>query len=642
MPTTSPESRPLPLPLQQILDGQSWSPLSLSSHSVSTEYFSNTTSPYSITNSPEFGAASLSQSVLHQDPPRDGLGDWAVYEPSPLIGSPVRLSPKEITWSQPIPLESDPVVPCCEFTNFIIEDSCSQPITETPTELRYTLSQEEVDQDMVEMTCGPKLEEHFWPIRYQIRHGKLHAYENATHALIVYARKTIQPAIVSKLTSELASCRVCSHSSLAAFLEGSLGQYERLSQIAAELRATNLKEYTEAVWEDNLMIMLVFHEMLASKADLEDLMKLQGKKAQFILDLTQNAISTHSDFVHIIHGGSPRLRGPRRTFLNDVKRLGLLRRVDRVFALSDARRFLVGLSEACDLLPSSLTIHGLGNTKTDPVSGGGFADVYKEHFQGNWVALKRLRVFQTDGDENLQIRRKFCREALIWKNLDHDYVLPFLGVDSESFPGFFCMVSPWMNRGSVVTSKDGPEADRIPVLMHEIAVGLQYLHSQNVVHGDLRGANILLDDQGHIRLADFGLAVFADGPLAPTNRGGSTRWMAPELLDPSSCGLEVFQRTFASDVYSFACVCLEMYTRKPPFAEMFYEGAVLLKVVKGDRPEFPPIVPDWCSQLMSKCWSHIPVLRPGTENIIESILTEQPEESGVVLDCATTTLRRET
>ncbi|KAJ6489033.1 kinase-like domain-containing protein [Mycena sanguinolenta] len=350
-------------------------------------------------------------------------------------------------------------------------------------------------------------------------------------------------------------------------------------------------------------------------------MQFQGNKAQFILDLTQNAIVTHADFVHVIRGGSPRLRGPRRTFLNNLVRLGLLRNVDRVSILPDARRFLVALSETCDLLPSSLMIHGLRNTTKDPVSGGAFADVYKEQLRGNWVALKRLRVFGTDGAENVEIRRKFCREALIWKNLDHDYVLPFLGVDSQSFPGFFCMVSPWMDRGPIVTAKGGPETDRIPVLMHEIAVGLHYLHSQNVVHGDLRGANILLDDQGHIRLSDFGLAVFADGPLAPTNRGGSTRWMAPELLDPSSCGLEVFQRTFASDVYSFACVGLELYTGKPPFAdEQLPEGAVLLKVVKGDRPKCPSIIPDWCNHIITKCWSHIPVNRLGTETIIELIV----------------------
>ncbi|KAJ7724834.1 kinase-like domain-containing protein, partial [Mycena metata] len=219
-----------------------------------------------------------------------------------------------------------------------------------------------------------------------------------------------------------------------------------------------------------------------------------------------------------------------------------------------------------------------------------------------------------------KIGQKFYREALIWKNLDHEYVLPFLGVDSASFPGFLCMVSPWMSKGAIVTTRGGPNINSIPILMYEIAVGLQYLHSENIVHGDLRGANILLDDEGHARLADFGLTAFADGPLAPTKRGGSTRWMAPELLDPASCGLDVFRRTYVTDVYSFACVCLEMYTGMPPFSDIISEGAVLLKVIKGDRPECPVTMPDWCTQYITECWSHTPTNRPGIASIIESIV----------------------
>ncbi|KAF7375636.1 hypothetical protein MSAN_00452700 [Mycena sanguinolenta] len=626
------EVRPPSWALQRMLDENqwSWTPLCLSSHSASTEYFSHAGTPYAVANS-EFWATppqAILKSFLSRDreesvPSRSGSFDWTDKNPLPapnspentihLPSNPSSLWTEEFPWSEPVALEHS-ISRCCEFTPDATEDSYSESASETPAEPQYTMSQEEVDENMVEMTCGPKLEEQFWPIRYQIRHGKLHAYENAIHALIVHARKTVQPAVVSKLTSQLASCRVCYHSSLASFLDESLGQYERLLQVATELRATDLKDFTEAVWEDNLIIILVLHETLASKADLDDLMQFQGKKAQFILDLTQNAIVTHADFVHIIRGGSPRLRGPRRTFLNNLVRLGLLRNVDRVSILPDARRFLVAFSETCDLLPSSLMIHGLRNTRTDPVSGGAFADEIGS-LSNDYV------FFGTDGAENVQIRRKFCKEALIWKNLDHHYVLPFLGVDSQSFPGFLCMVSPWMYRGPIVTAKGGPDTDHIPVLMHEIAVGLQYLHSQNVVHGDLRGANILLDDEGHIRLTDFGLAVFSDGPLAPTNRGGSTRWMAPELLDPTSCGLEVFQRTFASDVYSFACVGLELYTGKPPFAdEKLSEGAVLLGVVKGDRPKCPSIIPDWCSQMILKCWAHIPVDRPGTETIIELIV----------------------
>ena len=55
-----------------------------------------------------------------------------------------------------------------------IPDLCSEPTSDTPVEHPDTLSQDEVDKDAVEMTCGARLEEHFWPIRYQIRHGQLH------------------------------------------------------------------------------------------------------------------------------------------------------------------------------------------------------------------------------------------------------------------------------------------------------------------------------------------------------------------------------------------------------------------------------------------------------------------------------------
>ncbi|KAJ7471199.1 kinase-like domain-containing protein [Mycena galericulata] len=622
-----------------------WFPVRVSSPSASTDYFSSKSN----------SGAATSQWV----PPADQVVDsdpWSMVD-YPVVYPAVdslgwdrwdatrksldsTFSHHKLTWSQPIPLADHTIEYFAEFPKLLPIPQTTHDLhsenTESPTELRYTLSQDEVDKNMIEMTCGPKLEEHFWPIRSRIRHGKLQAYENATHALIVHARKESKPAVLCKLTSELASSPLGSALSLASFLDESQDRYDRLRQIASDLQAADLQTFREAVWGDNLMIILVFYEILTSKTDLDHIMNVRGNKAQFILDLMQDALETHTELVHILNGGSPRMRGSRRTFLNNIIDQGLLRNMDRVSAHLDARRVLVSLSEACDLLPSSSAIHGIQLPSAHPIFGGAFGDIYKAEYRGNHVALKRLRLFQTDNPENISTRLRFCREALIWKNLEHDYLLPFLGVDSESFPGFMCMVSPWMDKGPIVTARGGPDTDRIPFLvcarflvilavsltslqMYEIAVGLQYLHSQNIIHGDLRGANILIDDQGHARLADFGLTVFADGPLAPTNRGGSTRWMAPELLDPESCGLEVFQRTFATDIYSFGCVCLELYTGKAPFFGI-PEGAVLLRVIKGDRPKCLPLVPDWCNQIIAKCWSHLPGDRPGTVSIIESIV----------------------
>lgn len=85
----------------------------------------------------------------------------------------------------------------------------------------------------------------------------------------------------------------------------------------------------------------------------------------------------------------------------------------------------------------------------------------------------------------------------------------------------------------------------------------------NVVHGDLRGTNILVSDDWNACLADFGLTSATEAPTAEgaltssSNHAGSARWFAPELVQPTSFGCERFARTPASDVYAFACVCLE-------------------------------------------------------------------------------------
>jgi serine/threonine protein kinase len=104
--------------------------------------------------------------------------------------------------------------------------------------------------------------------------------------------------------------------------------------------------------------------------------------------------------------------------------------------------------------------------------------------------------------------------------------------------------------------------------LYEVAQGVEYLHCLKFIHGDLRGvryaitqphlvlfiyyqANILIDSDRRPRIADFGLAEVADATAVSINQCGSVRWMAPELL-------ETFQRTLATDVYAFACVCLEV------------------------------------------------------------------------------------
>ncbi|KAJ3482587.1 hypothetical protein NLI96_g6879 [Meripilus lineatus] len=230
------------------------------------------------------------------------------------------------------------------------------------------------------------------------------------------------------------------------------------------------------------------------------------------------------------------------------------------------------------IVPQALMLKGFVISNGDSVGGGGFADIYKGTYRQVPVALKRLRVFQTlEESKRKSLRKAFYREALIWHQLDHPHVLSLLGVSEDASGRMLYMVLPWIEYGNVRQLLDqkmretqfrGPFfLTTITIWLLEIAQGLSYLHSEGVVHGDLRGVNILVDSNGKMKLADFGLAVIAEAgeSLTATIRGGAFGWLAPELIDPESFGLPNTRPTFASDVYSFACVCIELLSCRSPF-----------------------------------------------------------------------------
>ncbi|KAJ6486751.1 kinase-like domain-containing protein [Mycena sanguinolenta] len=278
------------------------------------------------------------------------------------------------------------------------------------------------------------------------------------------------------------------------------------------------------------------------------------------------------------------------------------------------------ISEAQEQLPSSLFITGVNDRDEHPTFGGGFSDVYQASYQGKTVALKRLRTFTADSTPH-RTRLQFYKEALVWQGLRHPFVLPLLGIDRSTFAPSFCMVSPWMKHGTVLKYLQDHGRGDVNRLLLEIAQGLDYLHSMNVVHGDLRGTNILISDDGNACLSDFGLAMSIDdadsttaGATSSSNRAGSVRWFAPELIDPTKFGCPKFVRTKASDVYAYACVCLELYTRNPPFSHL-REIAASLRAIQGERPEQPPAMPTALWQLVTAAWAQDFRARPSLHNI---------------------------
>ncbi|KAJ7139287.1 kinase-like domain-containing protein, partial [Mycena epipterygia] len=268
---------------------------------------------------------------------------------------------------------------------------------------------------------------------------------------------------------------------------------------------------------------------------------------------------------------------------------------------------LLRLSRASGLHPTCFVISGLEKVGHQ-VAGGGFGDVWKSVVDGQTVAVKGMRIFQ-----NVDVKialKEFGREAVIWRQLFHPNLLPFFGLyylDTR-----LCLVSPWIEHGHLLKFlRNAPSTiDRVSVIL-DVAMGLEYLHSNNVVHGDLKAMNILVTPSNRACIADFGLSSIADLlPLdfthsTPNPRGGTVRYQAPELMS-GKCSIH-----FGSDVYAFACVCYEILTGKVPFFDLANEMAVAINVIDGHRPSRPETASQYTVWILIKdCWKQEPDQRP--------------------------------
>ncbi|KAK1229850.1 cell division cycle- protein [Marasmius sp. AFHP31] len=279
---------------------------------------------------------------------------------------------------------------------------------------------------------------------------------------------------------------------------------------------------------------------------------------------------------------------------------------------------MIRLSRNSGLHPQCLTIQNVERLGEYPEGGGAFGDVWKGKIGGTLVCVKVIRAFSATDIEKML--KDYMQEAIVWRQLNHRNLLPFMGIFYlDNNTKRLCLVSPWMTHGNLVEFlKEAPPnvVDR-DTLAEDVACGLAHLHEMKIVHGDLKGLNVLITPDFRACIGDFGLSRISDSQRFFTHSSrskGTIRWMPPELLKPGPSCIPSRE----SDVYAYGCVCYEIFAGHVPFPELSTVAvlyAVLIENRHPSRPEESSELQDPMWDIMVSCWDVSPSSRPRMTDI---------------------------
>ncbi|GMF12387.1 unnamed protein product [Phytophthora lilii] len=206
--------------------------------------------------------------------------------------------------------------------------------------------------------------------------------------------------------------------------------------------------------------------------------------------------------------------------------------------------------------------------KDNALGRGGYGSVFQAQWLDSDVVVKRLILSESDihkssstWDSMLpsasgmvtstktrsETLKMFRREVDIWFGFSHPHVVRLFGACHVGTPFFVC---EFATNGTLVEYLK-KHSDKLWIKLHEAALGVQYLHARRVVHGDLKGSNIVIGCDKKAKVTDFGLSLIA-GDESEWKTSAASHWVAPEcFINEDACP------TFASDIYSLGMCIIE-------------------------------------------------------------------------------------
>ncbi|CAM9374948.1 unnamed protein product [Choristocarpus tenellus] len=289
---------------------------------------------------------------------------------------------------------------------------------------------------------------------------------------------------------------------------------------------------------------------------------------------------------------------------------------------------------------SCSTQSDVGNVSPkDPLASPGYTREQGKVRRGRWKKGKRIgsgtcgNVYLGMNEDTgelmavkeitLEVQERQLRglymEIQVMHRLVHPHIVGYLGAELQDSQRTLCIFQEWVPAGSLHSLLEqfgalGESTTRL--YMRQLLQGLVYLHENRVIHRDIKAKNILVDDRGNVKLADFGCALLLQeddqgGEGVEMSMKGTPLYMAPEILLKRKCGRRV-------DVWSLGCAVMEMATTEPPWSTAFQHPYEMIAqfVENPGPPPLPQHLPQGLLEFLSLCFTWEAELRPSARELL--------------------------
>ncbi|KAJ1310419.1 hypothetical protein OPQ81_007153 [Rhizoctonia solani] len=254
------------------------------------------------------------------------------------------------------------------------------------------------------------------------------------------------------------------------------------------------------------------------------------------------------------------------------------------------------------------------------IGSGSFGSVYlgMDAVHGLLMAVKQVEL-PTGSSQNEERKKSMLtaleREIELLKQLQHENIVQYL--DSSIDTHHLNIFLEYVPGGSVATllrNYGAFEETLARNWVRQILQGLNYLHEREIIHRDIKGGNILVDNKGGIKISDFGISKKVEDNLLGGSRihrpslQGSVFWMAPEVVKQTSY-------TYKADIWSVGCLVVEMLTGQHPWAQLSQMQAIF-KIGSLARPTIPPDISPEAEDFLNKTFELDYTIRPSAAELL--------------------------